>query len=94
LINNISKTNILLVGETGEGKSSFINHIIGGVAAEEAKDDQVDSETSKTHIYYKKEDGIYIIDTPGFGDTRVNMNDEEVGKRIVNEVKNLLKANA
>ena len=71
----MNKASIVLVGDSGVGKSSTINHLFGQKLAEES--DSI-SETRETKEYklvgdddeYKVKDlSLSIIDTPGFNDT-------------------------
>ena len=68
-------TTLLMLGETGVGKSSTINHLFG---ANVAKTSSTKSETRNTTEYVLTEDDVElgvkdltlgIIDTPGFNDT-------------------------
>ena len=84
----------MVFGETGCGKSTFLNSIANYVLGVELEDNfryniivedtksQLGSITSKITDYYLKDritNTVYrLIDTPGFGDTRGVEKDEEI----------------
>ncbi|XP_043100835.1 uncharacterized protein LOC122348983 [Puntigrus tetrazona] len=89
---------ILLVGETGVGKTTLINSMVNylkGVKfedeiwyeiTEEQSRDQSESQTSEITMYdvcpLKSPMSLTIIDTPGYGDTRGLDKDLEVAENI------------
>ncbi|XP_016116709.1 uncharacterized protein, partial [Sinocyclocheilus grahami] len=89
---------ILLVGETGVGKTTLINSMVNyllGVRfedeiwyeiTEEAARDQSESQTSEITMYevfpVKSPISLTIIDTPGYGDTRGLDKDLEVAENL------------
>ncbi|XP_016358631.1 uncharacterized protein LOC107701176 [Sinocyclocheilus anshuiensis] len=89
---------VLLVGETGVGKTTIINTMVNyllGVKfedeiwyeiTEEEGGDQSESQTSEITMYevfpVKSPVSLTIIDTPGYGDTRGLENDLEVARNL------------
>mmetsp|Transcript_32912 Transcript_32912/g.37335 ORF Transcript_32912/g.37335 Transcript_32912/m.37335 type:complete len:596 (-) Transcript_32912:587-2374(-) len=90
---------ILLLGQTGDGKSTLINSLFNfamgakyddkyrfQLIEQRASKDQIHSQTTETSIYcflWKKR-RVFIIDSPGFGDTKSieqdNRNAENIGR--------------
>ncbi|XP_067308220.1 uncharacterized protein si:dkey-187j14.4 [Pseudorasbora parva] len=99
-IKDTSKRNkiILLVGETGAGKTTIINTMVNYLMevkfedelwyeiTEEAARDQSQSQTSEITMYevcpVKSPISLTIIDTPGYGDTRGLERDLEVAENL------------
>jgi len=65
---------VLLIGETGPGKSSMVNFIYGNITAIEGH--TFDSETSDTHVFCHEKINMCIIDTPGLFDNRGYSNED------------------
>ncbi|XP_077083569.1 uncharacterized protein LOC143736763 [Siphateles boraxobius] len=89
---------VLLVGETGAGKTTIINNMVNyllgvkfeeeiwyEITEEEARD-QSESQTSEITMYevfpMKSPISLTIIDTPGYGDTRGLEKDLEVAENL------------
>ncbi len=99
-VKDTSKQNkiVLLVGETGAGKTTLINTMVNYILdvkfedeiwyeiTEEAARDQSESQTSEITMYEvfsgKNPVSLTIIDTPGYGDTRGLEKDMEVAENL------------
>lgn len=59
--------NIVVVGESGQGKSSLINGLLGEEIAKES--DELESATESVDRYQYEQNGVHVVlfDTPGFG---------------------------
>ena len=76
---------ILVIGETGTGKSTLVNNLLGMEAAEVSH--SLSSKTAQVHKHSMNIDGvpIEIFDTPGLGDSSCNRDNQylKVMKRIL-----------
>lgn len=85
LKNSIKKPNILVLGQTGVGKSSLLNTVFG---AETAKVSNVKPETRGFHKFTSEESPINIIDSEGYelanSDTFKDSLNEYVSEKIAN----------
>ncbi|XP_036439673.1 uncharacterized protein LOC118817087 [Colossoma macropomum] len=95
---NLQNKTILMVGETGTGKTTLINTMVNyflGVKfedkvwfeiTEEENRDQRESQTSEVTVYEiiseEKLSSLTIIDTPGYGDTRGIDKDTEIPRNL------------
>ena len=80
---SFNQASLLLVGGSGVGKSSTINHLlnVSGKEVQFAKTSSTESETRKTSEFLAFADDpklgvknlvLGIVDTPGFNDRRIN----------------------
>ncbi|KAI4903637.1 hypothetical protein NFI96_009470 [Prochilodus magdalenae] len=95
---NLQNNTILMVGETGTGKTTLINTMVNyflGVKfedkvwfeiTEEEKRDQTESQTSVVTVYEivseERLSSLTIIDTPGYGDTRGIEKDMDIARNL------------
>ncbi|XP_036438818.1 uncharacterized protein LOC118816508 [Colossoma macropomum] len=95
---NMKNRTVLMVGETGTGKTTLINTMVNyflGVKfedkvwfeiTEEEKRAQTESQTSAVTVYEiiseEKLSSLTIIDTPGYGDTRGIDKDTEIARNL------------
>ena len=96
---------LLLLGETGAGKTTFLNSLINFVLkvnysdnyryllVNEKESNNSLSQTKEVNIYYIKSHNSYpplkIIDTPGFGDTSGHNFDKKIAKMIFEKFKEI-----
>lgn len=91
-------TKILVLGETGNGKSTFCNYVLGEKRCEESPDP--DSHTFDVIGYMAKENSknhdIMVIDTPGLSDSKgrdqeiINMVRTKLSKEHCNGIKSIV----
>jgi len=84
MINNFHK--IIVLGQTGDGKSTFCNYILGEKKCKES--DGPNSETKKITAYAstkEKNKDIIMIDTPGLSDS--DGEDQEIIDKIRTEIR-------
>ncbi|BFU22476.1 Protein of unknown function, DUF258/AIG1 family/50S ribosome-binding GTPase, putative [Entamoeba histolytica] len=81
------RTQLILVGETGAGKSSLGNYLLRNDENAFKSSSAPNSETKEAVGKYAKdaENGLFVIDTPGLNDTD-NFDNEGIQK-IINSVK-------
>ena len=72
------------MGETGQGKSSIVNHICEASVAIEGKG--IKSQTSEVEVFEAKSASVHLVDTPGFFDTRKEMKNDKIMNDIIKKV--------
>jgi predicted GTPase len=81
---------LILLGKTGNGKSSFANFAIGQTGEFKIGDGAL-SETTDFQIGYCEFLDCYVVDTPGFGDVRADMETTMTDKEIIRNIGHLIK---
>jgi GTPase Era involved in 16S rRNA processing len=82
----------LIVGETGQGKSSFVNYICSREVAPEGPG--INSQTSEPKLYNAINSHLWLIDTPGLFDTRKDMKNDVVMTKIIQIVESKFEHNS
>ena len=101
---------LLLIGETGAGKTTFLNSLINFILkidffdniryllVKEERYEQFLSQTKEVNIYHIKSYNSYppikIIDTPGFGDTSGHDFDKKIARMIFEKFKEIKDLNS
>jgi GTP-binding protein EngB required for normal cell division len=67
---------IIVLGESGSGKSSIINQIVGSSVAKSGAGEAVTTVPEQYIITAGPFQGVKLVDTPGFNDTKGLTNDE------------------
>ena len=69
----------IVIGETGKGKSTFINCVAGKEIA--LVKEGLESTTNEAEVF--ETDNYFLVDTPGFNDTRHDDN-KSILKQLLN----------
>jgi hypothetical protein len=78
---------LVVVGETGVGKSTFTNYLVGRELAFDVGHG-ARSLTAQCQVEYSRAHGAYVMDTPGFGDVRPSssLTDATIATIIMNAI--------
>ncbi|KIJ67594.1 hypothetical protein HYDPIDRAFT_26021 [Hydnomerulius pinastri MD-312] len=68
-------TNVILVGESGVGKSSIINLVAGRVVARVSPDTMACTQETKRYTVKEKGRTFHLYDTPGLADPQMDVDD-------------------
>lgn len=79
---------LIILGESGNGKSSFVNCLLGKEAAKIGSGDSVTREPEAFKIDSGPLSGICLIDTPGFNDSK-GLSNAAIVASIVGTVKSM-----